>query len=253
MQPKLFQRLITLLFCIFLPCLMGATSVPPKEGLSISSMVDMSVRVFTGEVVEMEFVFREDLPPQYTTDITVEVEEMIKGKPNAGENRVKFTIPGGEGINPNTGEARICISTGTPQFEIGERVLIFLVKNARLIEGRRLRGLSPPPYEGVVVAWWGKREIADEKVSVPYTFKKRLFDNGQWREMPWMRDIRLPIDLAQQMAKAALKNAEAVSAIEERMRTFAKNAPVVPGERPVPGQALLDGVEAEIKPILTRE
>ena len=68
-----------------------------------------------------------------------------------------------------------------------------------------------------------------------------------------MRDIRLPIDLAQQMAKAALKDAAAVSAIEERMRTFAKEAPVVPGERPIPGQALLDGVEAEIKPILTRE
>ena len=246
MQTRLFQWLVLLLFCISLLCLMGATTVPPKEGLSISSMVDISVLAFTGEVVGMEFVFREDLPPQFTTDITVEVEEMIKGKPNAGENRVKFMIPGGEGVHPKTGEALICVVPEAPQFEIGEKVFIFLRRHKRL---NRL----PVPYGGLITGGWGKRGIVDEKVSVPYTFKKRLFDNGQWRNETWVRDIRLPIALAKQMAQAALRDAEAVSAIEERMRTFAKEAPVVPGERPIPGQALLDGVAAEISPILTRE
>ena len=254
MQTKLFQRLPLLLFCVSLPCLIGATSVPPKEGLSISSMVKLSDLVFTGEVTAMEFVFREDLPPQFTTDVTVEVEEMIKGTPNAGKNRVKFMIRGGEGVHPTTGEALICIATGAPQFEIGEKVLIFLLRHARLIEHRRLRQLSPPPYEGMAPVWWGNRKIVDEKVSVPYTFKKRLLDDArQWREKTQLRDIRLPIDLAQQIAKAALKDAEAVSAIEARIKTFAKETPMVPGEKPIPEQAFLDSIKAEIKPILTRE
>ncbi len=253
MKAKLFQRLVLLLFCVSLPCLMGAYRITPTEGLSISSMVKLSNLVFTGEVVEMEFVFREDLPPQFTTDITVEVEAMIKGTPNAGENRVKFMIRGGEGVHPTTGESLICIATGAPQFEIGEKVLIFLLRHTRLIEHRRLRQLSPPPYEGLAPVWWGNRKIVDEKVSVPYTFQKRLFENGQWRDKTQMRDIHLPIDLARQIAQAALQNAEAVSTVEEQIRTFAKNAPVVPGEKPMPGQVLLDSVEAAITPILPQE
>ena len=251
-RTKLFQRLPLLLFCVSLPCLMGASRTTPKEGLSISSMVKLSDLVFAGEVVGMEFVFREDLPPQFTTDITVEVEEMIKGRPNAGANRVKFMIRGGEGIHPTTGETLICIATGAPEFEIGEKVLIFLLKHKRLIEHRRLRGLSPPPHEGMAPVWWGNRKIVDEKVSVPYTFKERLFDNGQWRDRTRVRNIRLPIDLAKQMVKAALKNAEAISVIEERLRAFAKESPWVQ-DGPIPDQAFLDSVKSEIRPILNQE
>ena len=253
MQTKLFQRLSLLLFFVSLPCLMGSYRAAPKEGLGISSMVKHSDRVFIGEVVEMEYVFREDLPPQDTTDITIKVEKMIKGEPNAGEDRVKFMIGGGEGIHPITGEKRICLVVGAPEFEIGEWVLIFLKKNKRLIEHRHIRQLPPPPYEGVGVAGWGNRKILYEKVSIPYTFKERLFDNGQWRERPRIREILLPIDLAQQIAKAALKDAEAVSAIEEQLRTFAKEAPMMPGEKPIPDQAFLHSIEAEIKPILMQK
>ena len=99
----------------------------------------------------------------------------------------------------------------------------------------------------------GNRKILYEKVSIPYTFKERLFDNGQWRERPRIREILLPIDLAQQIAKAALKDAEAVSAIEEQLRTFAKETPMMPGEKPIPDEALLHSIEAEIKPILMQK
>ena len=99
---------------------MGSYPAAPKEGLGISSMVKHSDRVFIGEVVEMEYVFREDLPLQDMTDITIKVEKMIKGEPNAGEDRVKFMISGGEGIHPITGEKRICLVVGAPEFEIGE-------------------------------------------------------------------------------------------------------------------------------------
>ncbi len=244
MQTKLFQRLVLLLFCVSLPC--WAYPTLPTEGLSISSMIDMSVLAFTGAVVEMEFVFRENLPPQFTTDITIEIEAMIKGTPNAGENRVKFMIPGGEGVYPTTGESLICVVPDAPKFGIGDKVFIFLRKHKRLAR-------LPVPHGGLITGWWGKREIVDEKVSVPYTFQKRLFENGQWRDKTQMRDIHLPIDLARQIAQAALQNAEAVSTVEEQIRTFAKNAPVVPGENPMPGQVLLDSVEAAITPILPQE
>lgn len=136
-----------------------------KEGLSISAMIEMSVLAFTGEVVEMEFVFRENLPLQFTTAITVEVEEMIKGTPNAGENRVKFMIRGGEGVHPTIGESLICIAIGAPQFEIGKKVLIFLLRHTRLIEHRRLRQLSPPPMRdwhrcgGETEKYWMRRYL----------------------------------------------------------------------------------------------
>ena len=145
---------------------MGSYRAAPKEGLGISSMVKHSDRVFIGEVIEMEYVFREDLPPQDTTDITIKVEKMIKGEPNAGEDRVKFMIGGGEGIHPITGEKRICLVVGAPEFEIGEWVLIFLKKNKRLIEHRHIRQLPPPPYEGV-----GWRDGETER----YCMKKYLY------------------------------------------------------------------------------
>ena len=198
----------------------------------------------------MDFVFREDLPPQYTTDIIVAIDVMIKGTPNAGENHVKFMIPGGEGVNPTTGEAAIAWSSGAPEFEIGERVFMFLKKHKRLIEQRRLRKLSPPPYEGIMTAWWGSIKIRHEEVAMPYTFKKILFDNGQQRERSQIREVHLPINLARQIAQAAAKDATAVSTIDEKIRAFVKKSPIVPGQRLMPDQAFLDRIEANLKPIL---
>jgi len=129
MKVKFSWKLAILLFFVSLPYLAEATTVLPLPGgSSISNMVKHSHLVFTGEVIDLEFVFRVDIPPQFTTDVTVKVEEMIKGEPNAGENLVKFMIPRGEGVHPETGELLGGETVGTPEFKKGEKVLMFLAK-----------------------------------------------------------------------------------------------------------------------------
>jgi hypothetical protein len=55
----------------------------------------------------------------WSTEVTIEIDELIKGKPNAGKNQVIFTVAGGMNL-------RIA---GLPEFEIGEEVVIFLKDN----------------------------------------------------------------------------------------------------------------------------
>ena len=70
-----------------------------------------------------------------------------------------------------------------PEFEIGEKVFMFLKKRIRF------------PYEDMATVWWGNRKILDEKVSVPYTFKKMVFDDYEGRlteRVAISRSISLP-------------------------------------------------------------
>jgi len=245
MKRKLFWNLTLLLFFVSLPCLGSYRTIPPW-GLSVSALVNNSLLVFTGRVVDMEFVYRENIPIKFTTDITVKVEEMIKGEPNAGEDLVKFFYPGGEGIDPETGKRLKADIVGLPEFKKGEKVLMFLRKHKYLADKR--------PYGGLIFGDWGKREIQDDGwVSMPYIFKEQLFYNDQWNEVDMAREILLPLDLALQIAKAAVKDAKATEAVEEQIREFAQNAPIVPRQMPRLDQVLVNVLEVEVQKILVQK
>ncbi len=138
------------------------------------------------------------------------------------------------------------------------------VKRSSIQKRERGKGVNVPndisrpastsnPPRGLTVAWWSKREIVGGvSVSVPYTFKKRELQNGVWKEVDTARSTLLPVDLAVKIARAALRDADGVLAIEERIRTFAQQAPIISGEKPHLDQELLDSVEAEIDKILNR-
>lgn len=242
MKRKLFWKLAPLFFCVSLPYLMGAQRVFPPEGLSISSMVNRSLLVFIGEVVDMEFAFRENLPGQFTTDITVKVEEMIKGEPNAGENLVKFMIPGGEGINPKTGKLGRGMVVGVPEFKKGEKIFIFLRRHKYLAD--------IIPYGGLILGTWGKREMTDGLVSMPYTVNDPDTQEGRS-----VREILLPLDLTVQLARATLKDAKTVAQMDERIRAFAERAPLIPHTMPKLGDdpALVGSLKAEVQKILNQK
>ena len=91
-----------------------------EKGYSITNFVEDCDLVVDGMVIEKRSVFRQ--PNGCTTDITIEVRDVIKGTPNAGDDRVKFMIAGGEcdGI--------LSIVEDTAEFEVGEWVLLFLKK-----------------------------------------------------------------------------------------------------------------------------
>ncbi|MDE0185863.1 MAG: hypothetical protein OXP71_10530 [Candidatus Poribacteria bacterium] len=246
MKTKIYRKLAPLLLLASTPLLIGSTRTLPPEGLDITTMVDKSDLVFLGKVTNVQFVYRRNIWPQYTTDVTVKVEEKIKGKPNYGKNWVKFMLPGGAHDNHRTRKKAggLWIS-GTPGFKRGERLLMFM----------RIDPYSERPYRGLALVdgWWGKCKIVDEKsVSVWYTTKKRKLRNGTWNEAGLVRPILLPVDLAVKIARAASKDAYSTLEIEERIRTFAQQTPIKPSERPYPDQELLDSVESEIDKILIR-
>lgn len=257
MKVKLSWKLATLLFFVFLPYLAEATSVIlPPEGFTITNIVKRCYLVFTGEVIDLEFVFRDNVPPQSTTDVTIKVEEMIKGEPNAGEKLVKFMIPRGDAVNPETGERVIGETVGTPEFKKGEKVLLFLEK---------IR--TPLPYGGLFLFYLsiGKRVIKDGEVYIPYTVKRMVeIEVGKMEEMDDVMFIQLPIDLVVQIAKAYLKETKekdaredvgkdvlATELLEERIKEFIKQTPR--GQMPKPDKEFIDSLRAEVRKILAKE
>ncbi len=223
MKTKHFGKWALLLFLVSLPYLAEALLAPFPGGFSITNMVKRAELVFTGEVVDLEFIFRKGIRPEATTDVTVKVSEMIKGKPNAGENLVQFMIEGGQGINPETGKEVICRVEHVPEFRKGEKALFFLVE-PNTPEFQRFQNR---PYGGLALLWWsfGKYPITDGEVYSPYTVKQMILIEGKMVEKDVIRGIKLPVDLVIQIIKAFLKDAQAVEALDNRIKTFVEQAP----------------------------
>ena len=194
-----FVSLTVLLSVLCLPRVYCLSMPPYEKDFSIANVVNDSDLVVFGRVIKKEFMFREGLGT--TTDITIDVRKMIKGTPNAGEDRVRFMIEGGEGVDPRTGERYVSSVTGTPEFELRELILLFLVK--------RGRSESRIPHGGYYVFYgtYGKRPVKKGKVFLLYTL-----DNDD------EKGIDLPIGLVIQIAKAAAKDYEAASRLENDIR-----------------------------------
>ena len=243
MKMKLFRRLVLLIFLVSLPHLADALLAPFPGGFMITNMVKRSELVFTGEVVNLEFVFRKGLPPEATTDVTVKVSEMIKGKPNAGEDLVKFMIEGGRGINPETGEEVICKVEDVPKFRRGEKAVFFLQK---------YRVPELIPYGGLCLLWggFGKHPLIDGEVYSPYTAKQMILRRGEWVEKNVVRGIKLPVDLVVQIAKGFLKDAQAAEALDNRIKTFVEQTPR--GQDAKPNAEFLGVLKTEVQKILSK-
>ena len=177
------------------PVVSDALSLAKYEpGFSIAQVVDDSDLVLLGQVIEVHGT------GNFTTDITVKVDELIKGTPNAGANRVKFTIRGGMGTSAITGEKAILHIPGTPEFATGEEVLFFFQNKQPRLEG--------PHKLRIFYVHYGKRVVKDGEVGLWYTL-----DNGREKA------IKMPVDLAVQLGKAAHKDKDATSRLEEHIRT----------------------------------
>jgi hypothetical protein len=251
-----FRQLAGLFLLLSLPHLVTAQEKKRTFHFSsndVSTMVEESERVFFGEVVELQFVWREELSLAHTTDVIVRIIENIKGQPNAGANHVKFMIPGGKGVNPRTGEVTHAIVSGTPEFKEGEKVFMFLKKHPHL--GKKYPHLDRPltiPYDGLITGTQGKREVVDDMVNMVYSFNDRVLIDGQWIEMQLASTVKLPVDLVVKMAGATLKDAKAVKALDEQLRVFAKQPLPQRGTRK-PEKAFLDMLEVEVDKILAKE
>ncbi|MFO7775260.1 MAG: hypothetical protein R6W89_05635 [Candidatus Hydrogenedentota bacterium] len=90
--------------------------------LNISQAVDMSDDIITGKIVAAESYWNDQ--SQIVTDVTVEVDETVKGRKNE-ESYTYFTMLGGQ-----VGAIAAHV-THMPTFEPGEEVLLFLEDSSR--------------------------------------------------------------------------------------------------------------------------
>lgn len=221
MNTTRLTTLILLLCVVFSPLASEASLIYFPQGFEIATMVEHNDLIVVGTVSSAEFVFRPETPPQYTTDIVINVQEVIKGEPNAGPERVKFMVPGGTGVNPRTGKFRTCVADGVPDFMLNERVLVFLRKNPN--------PLPPLPHDRLSLSFghFGKRVIKNGRLEIPYTFKKEEFDEffQTIKEKPYDRIIDLPLDLVIQIARSSMKDYDATKPLENVIKKTILNTP----------------------------
>ena len=179
------------LFVLCLPDAFGWDS-EYRQGFALSHFVERSNLIVVGQVIEMEYVTRENIQGRYTTDITVAVDQTIKGKPNISKTRVKFMIRGG----------RRLIDMSVPKFALGEKVLLFMMNST---DGY----YANYPYDRLAFyrGSYGKRAIKDDKVYLVYAM-----------ENDKLKSVRMPLDLAVQLSKAAIKDKDAVVELEKDIK-----------------------------------
>ncbi len=252
---KRFALWLIVIFYALLPSQSECSTAQFSPGYQIATLIEHSYLVVVGTVAAMEFVFREDVPPQYTTDIVIHIEEVVKGSPNYGEGGVKFMIPGGTGFNPKYGEVGTGKSEGCPEFRLNERVLLFLSKSKNR-HPEKFKHLPPPPiipHGGLYISGsFGKTDIKYDEVAMPYTFKKEAFSEyrQKMRERTYTRSITLPLDLVLQIAKASIKDYDTTKLLEENIKDYIDKTPF--GSKPKLDEKLIDKLKAGAKRILEK-
>ena len=180
-----------------------------QEGFALTTAVERSDLIVVGSVTEKEFVWRDNIESGPTTDITVAVDEIIKGTPNAGKNTVKFMIQGGEGVNPHTGEHRNLWVSHQVECEIGEKALFFFY-----YAEDHISYYKDYPHDGVQVYYgeYGKRLIRNNTVWFYLLDIKEL------------KDVALSVDLAVLLCKATIIDKEAAVMLENEIKAVIRQS-----------------------------
>lgn len=206
---------------------------------SLSAAVEKCAVIARGTVTGMEGVWR-DLrhAPNCTTDVTVTVTDMIKGEPNLGTNRIKYTIEGGVCIDP-TGEWVSLSVSYMPKYTLGEEVLLLLYECDDMF-------CEDFPYQKLrhYLTHYGKRVITEKTTSMGWIYLLSEVEASEYKE------IKLPLDLSIDMMKAAVKDKDAVVTIETAIKEEIKGSESV---APRLSQTLIDKLKRDVKAVLEKE
>ena len=185
-----------------------------RERFALLNMVKYCDLVVTGTVTQMDYVVRERVLPNgggaFTTDITIAVDETIKGSPNDGDgSTVKFMILGGRGVDPRTGKRLRMEVSGQPEFTVNEQVMVFLKQADPNDSACFARNFAHEGYY-IVGATYGKRTIENNTVDMLYGD----VDNE-------LTPVEVPVDLALILGKASLKDAAGATELENVIKGLA--------------------------------
>ncbi len=199
---KVFATLTLLILFLFSPCTSDAlTLAAPPWDYNIANLVKHTDLVVFGKVTGMRLI-----PQEYSTSITLNVESVIKGDPTVGDRLLRFTVRGNAGIKKHKGKRINWHIPGHLEFKLGERLLLFM-------------GKSHGSYR--ILRPGGKIIVRDNKVYIPYTYKANRYSDyyNEMRERKVRRSVELPIDLVVKVAKASIKDYDAIMEIEADVAT----------------------------------
>ena len=142
------------------------------------------------------------------TDVLFKIQKLIKGKPNVGANHVKFAIAGGTAYVPKKDKVMSLTVNPYVEFEIGERVLLFL----RIADTDGYHGNWP--YGRLHVHTWtyGKKRIHDNKVQFLYEKDSKA------------KQTVIPLDLTRVLMQSYLKDKNATKPIENEIKALVRNS-----------------------------
>ena len=184
-----------------------------RERFGLLKMVEYCDLVVKGTVTRIDYVVREGVLANgrgaLTTDITITVEETLKGSPNASENTVKFMILGGRGVHPRTGKRVRMEMSNQPEFAVDEDVVVFLKQADADSRGSFARNFAHDRHY-VVGGKYGKRAIENENVNMLYGDVNNA-----------LTPVEMPVDLAIKLGKASLRDKPGATVLENVIRGLA--------------------------------
>ena len=191
------QILVVLALVTF--CVFDAQAMTPQQyrnGFALLNAVDECELVVLGTVASKDYVNRFGL---ITTDITVTVEEFVRGTGNVNATTIKFMIEGGL----DAARDRRLFVSGEPEFEVGEKVFLFLN------DGASDKYYKKYPHGNLHVhrCPYGKRKVENGKVEILYPNSEGEF-----------RVVKMPVELATTLGKASLVDKAAAKRVEQTIK-----------------------------------
>ena len=181
------------------------------QNYGLLNSVENSDIVAVGTVELISGVWREDVTEDgrdsICTDVTFRIDTLIKGEANLGDNYIKFMYEDGEAYVPGEGVLKQITKPGI-SFSVGEKVLLLLNK------GEDTRDHTTYAYGGcrLYKKRYGKRLVESDKVEFMYPKDNKA------------KGMKMPLDLATNLAKAFLKNPEAARTLEDEVKLAATGA-----------------------------
>ena len=205
-MKRVTASLLAMLFVFSAPILSASYAVDTEfiEGLTLFGLVERSAIVTIGTVVDINYVTRPSISSEgATTDITLRIDDLIKGKANFGDDHIIFMIEGGVYYSTYAKKRVEMLISDQPKFEVGEQVLVFLGK---------FDPYSDYAHDGLhlIHGELGKKKLYDDRFRFWYLHSK---------DRPIA--VAMSKELVSNLAKAYVSDHEAAKLLEARIKTLA--------------------------------